>query len=87
MILKLFLFIISLYLLNINKISRAKDFISLIINLAFFSLIRFNSINALSFKISILSVYIIIIPNKPFLFRVISKYESNVNVFIESLFL
>ena len=86
-ILKLSLFIINLYLLNINKISRAKDFIGLIINLAFFSLIYFNFINILFLKINILFIYIIIIPNKLFLFQVINKYKSNINISIESLFL
>ena len=43
--------------------------------------------NILSFKINILFVYIIIISNKSFLFRVINKYESNINISIESLFL
>jgi len=43
--------------------------------------------NILSFKINILFVYIIIISNKLFLFRVINKYESNINISIESLFL
>ena len=85
MILKLLLFIISLYPLNTNKISRVKDSISLTINLAFSNLIYFNSTNILPFKINILSVYIIIIPNRPFLFRVTNKYESNINVSIENL--
>ena len=81
-ILGLLLFIISLYLLNINKIFYTKDFINLIINL-----IYSNFTNILFFRINILFVYIIIISNKSFLFQVINKYKSNINVFIESLFL
>jgi len=84
-ILKLLLFIISLYPLNTNKISRVKDSIGLTISLTFSNLIRSNSTNILSLKISILFVYIIIIPNKPFLFQVINKYESNINISIKSL--
>ena len=85
MILGLLPSITSLYPLNINRVFRAKDSIGLAVSLAFPNLIRFNSINALSLKINISFIYIIIISNKPFLFRVINKHGSNINVSINSL--
>ena len=78
-------FITSLYPLNINRVSRARDSISLVISLAFFSLVRSNSTNALFPKMSISFVYIATIPNGPFLFRVTNKHGSNVNISIKSL--
>ena len=85
MILGLPLSITNLHLLNINRISYARDSVGLAISLAFSSLVRSISINVLSPRISVSSVYIATIPNRPSLFRVTSRHGSNVDVSIESL--
>jgi len=71
-------FLRSLHLLKIKIFFNVNIFINLIINLTLFNLLFFYLINILSFKNSVLFVYILTNLNILFIV-IINKYKSYVN--------
>ena len=78
-----FLFKERIYLLKSNSIIKLSFSFNFTIRFAFTNLSSLKAENWLSFKIIILSVYMLTIPNKVFIV-VIRKQELNIEVVIKS---
>ena len=75
-----------MHLLKSNNIIKLNFFFNFTIKFAFINLFSLKAENWLSFRIIILSVYILTIPNGvPVV--IIRKYRLNINIIIKSFFL
>ena len=75
-----------MYLLKNNSIIKLSFFFSFTIKFIFISLFSLKAKNWLSFKIIILLIYILTIPNRvPVV--IIRKYKLNIKIVINSFFL